>query len=178
MNTTFRKATADDAPVAWEIRNAAIRHACKGFYPDDLLERWTAGEMTESFVEFVAQQFYVATVNGNVAGTGFINLRNGRIDALFVRPDMMGKGIGKRILACCEELGRSAGLTVLSLDSTLNAAPFYRRFGFVGDAVGVYQSPRGFLLDCIPMTKRLAPTEPIGEQCGADNGTSEPFFIR
>lgn len=156
MNMMFRKATADDAPAAWEIRNAAIRHACKGFYPDDLLERWTAGEMTDAFVEFVVQQFYVATVDGAVAGTGFVNLGDGRIDALFVRPDMMGKGIGKRILAFCEERGRAAGLTELTLDSTLNAAPFYRRCGFVGDAVSVYQSPRGFSLDCIPMTKRLA----------------------
>lgn len=157
MDLTIRKATADDAAAAWAIRNAAIRHACRGFYADDLLEKWTAGEMTDQFVEFVVQQFYVATVNGVVAGTGFVNLLDGRLDALFVRPDMMGKGIGKRIVAFCEEMGRSAGLTELKLDSTLNAAAFYRRRGFVGDVVGVYRSPRGISLDCIPMSKRIAP---------------------
>ena len=110
MDLTIRKATADDAAAAWAIRNAAIRHACKGFYADDLLEQWTAGEMTDEFVEFVVQQFYVATVNGVVVGTGFIDLGDGRLDAIFVRPDMMGKGIGKRIVAFCEDLGRSRGL--------------------------------------------------------------------
>ncbi len=53
MELPIRKATADDAAAAWAIRNAAIRHACKGFYADDLLEQWTAGEVTGQFVEFV-----------------------------------------------------------------------------------------------------------------------------
>jgi GNAT superfamily N-acetyltransferase len=167
MELTIRKATANDAPAAWAIRNAAIRRACKGFYADDLLEQWTAGEMTHEFVEFVVRQFYVATVSGVVVGTGFIDLGNGRLDAVFVRPDMMGKGIGKRIVAFCEDLGRSAGLSELKLDSTLNAAPFYRRCGFAGDVVGVYRSPRGISLDCICMTKRIARPGQVGESIAA-----------
>ncbi len=154
-DVTIRKAMADDAADAWAIRNAAIRHACKGFYPAELLERWTGGEMTDEFVEFVVRQFHVATVNGMVVGTGCISFDNGQVDAIFVRPEMMGRGIGKRLVAFCEELGRRAGLTRLKLDSTLNAAPFYRRCGFVGDVIGVYRSPRGIVLDCIPMTKCL-----------------------
>ena len=163
MNLTLRKATADDAVAAWEIRNAAIRHACKGFYADDLLAQWTAGEMTDQFVQCVSQQFHVATVDGIVVGTGFIDLSDGRLDAIFVRPEMMGRGIGKRIVAFLVDLGRSAGLTELRLDSRLNGAPFYRRCGFVGDAIGVYRSPRGISLDCIPMTKWIAPPVHDGE---------------
>ena len=119
--------------------------------------------MTDQFVQCVAQQFHVATVDGIVVGTGFIALTDRRLDAIFVRPDMMGRGIGKRIVAFLVDLGRSAGLTVLRLDSTLNAAPFYRRCGFVGDAIGVYRSPRGISLDCIPMTKWIAPPVHDGE---------------
>jgi GNAT superfamily N-acetyltransferase len=167
MDLTIRKAKADAAAAAWAIRNAAIRHGCKGFYADSLLEQWTAGEMTDQFVESVVRRFYVATVNGVVAGTGFIDLGDGRLDAVFVRPDMMGKGIGKRMVAFCEDVGRSAGLTKLKLDSTLNAAPFYRRCGFVGDVIGVYRSPRGISLDCIPMTKSIAPPGQVGEPSAA-----------
>lgn len=155
MKLRIKKATADDAAAAWAIRNAAILHACKGFYEDDLLRRWTDGEMTGEFVEFVVRQLYVATADGIVVGTGCVDLRSGQLDAVFVRPDMMGKGIGRRIVAFCEDLGRSVGLAELKLDSTLNAAPFYRRCGFVGDVLGVYHSPRGIELDCVPMTKRI-----------------------
>ena len=81
MNLTLRKATADDAAAAWEIRNAAICHACRGFYADEWLTQWTAGDMTDPFVQFVAQQFHVATVDGVIAGTGMIDLGDGRLDA-------------------------------------------------------------------------------------------------
>ena len=74
-----------------EIRNAAICHACRGFYADELLTQWTAGDMTDPFVQFVAQQFHVATVDGVIAGTGMIDLGDGRLDAIFVRPEMMGR---------------------------------------------------------------------------------------
>ena len=156
LNATIRKANAADAPAAWEIRNAAILHACKGFYTDELVAQWTNGQMTKQFVRFVVEQFYVATANGLVVGTGVINLDNGQLDAIFVRPEMMGRGIGKQIVSFLANLGRAAGLTELKLDSTLNAAPFYRRCGFVGDTIGVYESPRGISLACIPMTKSLA----------------------
>ncbi len=153
MKTRIRKASADDAAVAWEIRNAAILSQCKGHYPPESLAIWTDGEITEGFIQFVVEHLYVATVNDAVVGTGMIDCNSGRLDAIFVRPDMMGHGIGKQMMSFLEALGCAAGLTTLALDSTLNAAEFYRRCGFVGEAIGRYQSPRGIALDCIPMTK-------------------------
>jgi GNAT superfamily N-acetyltransferase len=50
-----------------------------------------------------------------VAGFGSIDPGDGRLDAVFVHPDMMGKGIGKGIEAFCEDLARSAGLSELKL---------------------------------------------------------------
>lgn len=156
MDLTIRKATAADAASAWTVRAEAIRHACKGFYPADLLERWTEGDLTDEFAECVAERFYVATIDASVVGIGSINPADSQLDAIFVRPDRMGQGIGRRLVAFCEELARSAGLTDLKLDATLNAAPFYRRCGFVGNAVSVYHSPRGISLECVPMRKRIA----------------------
>jgi len=157
MNVTFRKATAADAAAAWEIRNAAIRHACRGFYEDDLLKRWTAGEMPEEFIAFVAELFYVTAVNQEVVGTAAVNLGIGQVDAIFVLPEWMGKGVGRQMIAFLVKRARSAGLTELKLESTLNAAPFYRRCGFVGDVIGTYQSPRGFSMPCYPMTMKIGP---------------------
>jgi GNAT superfamily N-acetyltransferase len=173
MHLTIRKATAGDAACALEIRNAAIRHACRGFYPDDLLEQWAAAEMSDPFAEFVARVLYVATVGDEIVGIGGVNLESGQLDAVFVRPEWMGKGIGRRLVALCEELARSAGLTELMLEATLNAAPFYRRCGFVGDAIGIYRSPRGIALDSIPMTKRLGPG-----QTGHDANVRSTAFTR
>jgi GNAT superfamily N-acetyltransferase len=156
MKATVRKAQADDAAAAWEIRNASVLSGCKGFYSDELLANWIDGRMTEKFVRAVDEFFYVACVDSVVVGTGIIDLGTGKLDSIHVRPDKMGRGIGKQIVLFLEEMARAAGLKTLTLDSTLNAAPFYRRCGFVGEAVGKFVSPRGIVLDCIPMTKVLS----------------------
>ena len=67
----------------------------------------------------------------------------------------MGLVMGKEMLAYLERLAVEAGLSLLTLESTLNAAEFYRKCGFIGDEISVYQSPRGFNLDCIIMSKKL-----------------------
>ena len=157
--TTIRKALADDAAVVWGIRNASVLSGCKGFYPDELLASWTEGQMTEKFVQYVNDNFYVACINSLVVGTGVIDLSTGKLDAIHVRPDKMRRGIGKQIILFLEDAGRAAGLKALTLDATLNAAPFYRRCGFIGEAVGVYVSPRGIALDCVPMTKVLSSSD-------------------
>jgi GNAT superfamily N-acetyltransferase len=155
VKTRIRKASAEDVTAAWEIRNAAILSQCRGHYPPESLAIWTAGEMPEGFVQMVVEQLYVATVDDVVLGTGTIDCSSGRLDAIFVRPDMMGRGIGKQMVSFLEDIGRAAGLTRMTLDSTLNAAGFYRSCGFVGEAIGHYRSPRGITLDCIAMTKVL-----------------------
>jgi N-acetylglutamate synthase-like GNAT family acetyltransferase len=155
LKTKIRKARADDAAAAWEIRNAAILSQCEGHYPSELLAIWTNGAISEQFIQYVVEQLYVATVNDDVVGMGMVDCDIGRLDAIFVHPDMMRNGIGRQIVSFLEDIGRAAGLTKLTLDSTLNAAEFYRSCGFIGEARGIYQSPRGISLDCIPMTKVL-----------------------
>ena len=155
----IRKAHTVDAQEVWDIRNAAINSQCIGHYSPAELELWTAGEVTEQFVKAVEDSFYVATLDGHVVGTGMIDLESGKVDAIFVHPSHMRGGIGRQVLLHLEKLALDAGLTQLSLDSTLNAARFYRARGFVGDSVAKYESPRGISLDCIPMIKRLRKTE-------------------
>lgn len=155
LKAEIRKAGAEDAVAAWEIRNAAILNQCKTYYPAELLAIWTNGAIDEGFIQLVVEYLYVATVNDSVVGTGAIDCITGRVDAIFVRPEMMRHGIGKQMMSFLEDMGRAADLTELSLDSTLNAAEFYRSCGFVGEVIGMYHSPRGITLDCIPMTKVL-----------------------
>ena len=152
---TIRKARREDAQAAWDIRNAAIKSQCVGHYAAEALAIWTAGEISEQFMNVVEQHFYVATREDLIVGTGMVNLASGKVDAIFVHPSHMGMGVGKELLAHLESLARRVGLTHLHLESTLNAAPFYRACGFLGERVAQYQSPRGLSLDCIPMIKHL-----------------------
>lgn len=152
---TIRKATRADAETAWDIRRAAVMSECAGAYPLNQLEEWTGGAPSKAFADAVEERFLVATIDDCVAGTGMIDLTTGKIDAIFVHPAYMKRGIGAGMVAHLETLARSRGLPKLRLDSTLNAAPFYRALGFEGDEIAQYRSPRGLTMDCVPMTKRL-----------------------
>lgn len=151
----LRKATPADTQAVFDLRSAAILHGSRGHYPDELLARWTDGAPGEGFQAFVADHCYVLEVNSHIAACGAISCQDGQIDAVFVSPEHMGQGLGRQVVAFLEQLAHEAGLLEVHLQSTLNAAPFYRSQGFVGDALAPYHSPRGFSLDSIPMRKRL-----------------------
>jgi GNAT superfamily N-acetyltransferase len=151
----IRKATIDDAPTSFAIRREAIRAQCRGHYPSPDLEIWTSGEMSAVFANRVANQFYVAVIEERVVGTGMIDLAKGKIDAVFVIPEYMERGVGRALMAHLEALAIDAGLSDISLESTLNAAPFYRKIGYEGDGLTIYESSLGVSLPCVPMTKRI-----------------------
>jgi GNAT superfamily N-acetyltransferase len=151
----IRKATIEDASVSFAIRREAIRAQCHGHYPLQDLEIWTAGEMSETFAKRVADLFHVAVVDGRVVGTGMIDLATGKIDAVFVAPEYMRRGIGRALMAYLERLATAAERQEIHLDATLNAAPFYRAMGFEGSDTAVYESSLGVSLVCVPMTKHL-----------------------
>ena len=136
---------------------------CIDFYTIDLMLKCTEGEMPTPFVDKLATDGYVAEVevhinaktHREIIATGMIDLQNGFIDAIFVAPQYMGSGAGKQMLAYLEGLAKESGLASIKLESTLNAAEFYRKCGFEGEGISVYQSPRGFNLDCVVMYKKL-----------------------
>jgi GNAT superfamily N-acetyltransferase len=155
----IRKATAEDARPIFDIRIAAIRHQCTGHYSEASLDMWTSGEMSDKFVDWMAAACYVAIIESAIVGTGILGVKSGQIDAVFVHPDHMGNGIAREMMRHLEHLAVNAGLTQMTLDSTLNAAAFYRKCGFVGDTMSTYVSKKGISLDCIPMLKHLPATK-------------------
>lgn len=152
----IEKANRKDARVALEIRNAAILNQCVGHYSMEILKKWTSGELSDQFMDAVEANCYVAIEDKQIVGTGMVNIETGKIDAIFVHPSHMRKGIGKKIIEFLEGIALSRGLKTLALQSTLNAAAFYRACGFVGNKVDTYTTSRGVSLDCIPMIKTIS----------------------
>lgn len=152
---TIRKAVESDAQDIFDIRSRAIIEKCSVYYSDEQLSIWTQGGMSDGFISDVVETFHVSEVNSRVIGSGKVNTETGMVDAIFVDPDFAGKGAAKQMLQFLEELAIQHNLSLMKLESTLNAAAFYRSCGFIGDQLSTYHSPRGISLDCIPMEKRL-----------------------
>jgi len=116
---------------------------------------WTAGAAEDGYYTLMEKHFYLGCVDGEPVATGMLDLESSEIGAIFVHPGFMQRGIGGRILKHLECLARALGLEEVKLDATLNAADFYRRYGFVGEEPAIYHSPSGLQLACVPMVKGL-----------------------
>lgn len=151
----IRRATPSDAQTAFDIRLQAIRHQCIGAYTEQQMLAWTAGGAKDGYDGLMEKHFYLGCIEGEPVATGMLDLERDEVGAIFVLPGFMGQGIGLKILNHLECLARDLGLEEVNLDATLNAADFYRRCGFVGDAPAIYHSPSGLQLACVPMVKGL-----------------------
>lgn len=151
----IRRAEPSDAQTAFDIRLQAIRHQCIGAYTAEQMLAWTVGAAKDGYGDLMEKHFYLGCIQGEPVATGMLDLDNSEIGAIFVLPGFMQQGIGLKMLSHLECLARELGLKAVNLDTTLNAADFYRRCGFVGDEPAVYHVPSGLQLACVPMVKRL-----------------------
>ncbi len=54
-----------------------------------------------------------------------------KIRAMYTHPGHVRKGVGRLILALCEQAARAEGFTALELSGTMAGVPLYRACGFV-----------------------------------------------
>lgn len=151
----IRKASKNDINIAWQIRKESIVAECSAFYSAEIMELWLHGALPDDFSKELENNFYIAVVNKEIVGLGALSFKEHKIYAIFVKPEFLKKGIGKKMLIFLEGLAFENGMDTIYLDSTLNAAEFYWSLGYVGNKIIKYNNPRGFVMDCIAMSKSV-----------------------
>jgi GNAT superfamily N-acetyltransferase len=138
-----RLASPDEAEILWEIRNQAIRHGCKNTYGADIVMAWTPDQMPPGYRKAITENpFFVAEAHGlgTPAATGYLDLKNGSLEAIFTLPEFEGKGLATQILNTLKAEAKSRGFKEIILSSTPNAFEFYKRNGFSLVKEGLYRS--------------------------------------
>ena len=119
--------------------------------------------------------YFVAELEGAVAGCGGWSTRRtlyggdqrpigasdrldprsepARIRAFFIAPEAARRGVGRRLLAHCEDAARRAGFTSFELMSTLPGVPFYTTLGFKSVEDVADTLPNGVVLRFVRMTR-------------------------
>ncbi len=139
---SVRRASVHEAEQLWEIRNMAIRHGCKNTYAESILTAWTPDQMPLGFPNAITRNpFFVAdSPEGFPASTGFLDVENASVEAIFTRPGFEGKGLATQKLNAIKAEAKSLGFSELKLSSTPNAFEFYKRNGFCLVKESVYRS--------------------------------------
>jgi len=78
-----------------------------------------------------------------------------RIRAFFIHPAWARKGVGRAILARCEEEAAGEGFTSFELMATLPGVPFYLACGYQERARAHFNLTDAIEIEFVPMTKRL-----------------------
>ena len=149
---THRVASADDIPVIAALMERAIGALQAGFLSDEQVaaSRLSMGldtQLIEDGTYFVVEDgkrlagcggwSFRATLYG---GNHSVSLRDGsaldpardaaRIRAMYTDPEFTRRGVGRMMLAICEDAARSAGFRRAEMMATLAGEPLYRACGY------------------------------------------------
>jgi GNAT superfamily N-acetyltransferase len=136
---TIRPATADDAAAVADVYLASI-HATYDFplaHTDDEVRRWIRDILvpvggTWVGVDDTGEVVAMTAVEPGQPGEP---AEPAHLDQLYVRPDRLGEGIGRRLLEIAREQSPD-GLRLYTFQINARARRFYERNGFVAEWFG------------------------------------------
>jgi N-acetylglutamate synthase-like GNAT family acetyltransferase len=129
MSTVVRLAQAADAEGISRVILAALHGSNARDYPAEVIARVAGNFTTEAVLELLNRRVvWVATQDQLVVATAALDANVVR--SVFVNPTLQGQGIARLLMLEIESRAREAGVTVLSVPSSLTAEPFYSKLGF------------------------------------------------
>ena len=129
MSTVVRLAQPDDAEGISRVILAALYGSNAQDYPADVIERVASNFTPDAVRELLKRRVVLVAVQERViVGTAALDAKVVR--SVFVNPTRQGQGIGRLLMSEIELRAREAGVTTLSVPSSLTAEPFYARLGF------------------------------------------------
>jgi GNAT superfamily N-acetyltransferase len=148
---TLRIATVVDEADMREIMNRAIAELLKSYLPPDAVA--ASFEIMGLDRQLIADGTYFAAIDDNqIVGCGGWSRRAtlfggdhtagrdaalldpaseaARVRAMYTDPKHVRRGVGRMILAACEEAARTEGFVRVELAATLAGEPLYRACGY------------------------------------------------
>ena len=152
----IRRVTQEDLPEVAAMHRASILDLCAAHYSAAELSLWTDALQPAKYTALLAgRQFLVAEEDGQILGFGVLDLSQSLINATYVSPKAVRRGVGRSLVKAMEDLAKQGGVSRLHLSSTLNAVRFYERLGYVQKEASFNRLPTGTELPCVVMTKDL-----------------------
>lgn len=141
-----RPARDGDAGAISQVIVAALRETNARDYAPEIIARLEKNFSAAAVRELIGKQkMFVAVLGQQVAGTA--SLDGSMVRSFFVAPDAQGMGIGSRLLVEVESAAREAGITTLTLQSSVTAEQFYAKRGFRALCDSYYGDERTIIME-------------------------------
>ena len=127
MDLQIRQAISNEATALSWIAFTAKAH---WGYPKHWLEIWKP-QLTFSPEYFEKNESWVAEAEGDPIAFYTLQEKDGNawIENLWVSPEFIGKGVGKKLFLHAAALSRRHGYKILQLEADPNAVGFYKKMG-------------------------------------------------
>ena len=153
---SIRRAIAADAEAIYALHMASIRALGASHYSAAQLEAWCGERSATSYLAPIATKVVVVAEDGNtICGFGQLDPGAHAVEAVYVSPSAVRKGIGSAILRELEHHAVSLLLPRLTLDASFNAEEFYAVHGYARAARIAHELHPGVFLPCARMNKAL-----------------------
>ena len=152
-----RPATEADAEDIFRVHSESILALCSERYGPDEIAAWIAVRSPASYrVALSSRALFVAEWQGEIVGFGQLDPEKGEIEACYVAPAAVGAGVGAELLRRMEAEALRRGISIVRLNSTLNAEGFYTHCGYRWLGKATHRVSGKVDLACIRMEKELA----------------------
>jgi GNAT superfamily N-acetyltransferase len=123
-------------------------------YPPEAIEFFKDYHNDESILKKAEEGYTVVLEMDNwIVGTG--NIFGGEIGAVFILPELQGKGYGRHIMLHLEDRCREMGYEAIDLDASLPAVEFYKYLGYEDLGDRYHDVANNKTLDYNKMRKKL-----------------------
>jgi putative acetyltransferase len=131
MRISIRKFTADDAKATARLFFDSVRNGTAAYYGEAQREAWAPSvpEIEQWRVRLLAMSTFVAEEDARIAG--FMTLEpDGHIDLAYVRADLIGRGVGRKMYASVLKEALATEISRLYSEVSESARPFFERQGW------------------------------------------------
>ena len=137
-NILVRVAVPGEEPAIHDAHMRSIREICvkdhgleevRGWGYRPLGNRWIA-QIRTGYIWVVEYQGAIHGV-GNIRMYSEENRQQSYLNALYLTPDVQGKGVGSVLINLMIETAKDLQASTIFLDSTITGKKFYERFGFI-----------------------------------------------
>lgn len=126
MSIRIRSAVPEDAAALASISQAAVESLSGDHYSAEERAVWSTLTSEESMRTGLRAHDTTTVVAERKEGpVGFATLAGQRVQAVYVRPDVQGRGVGTELLGAVEAEAEAEGVRTLTVSASLNAVGFY-----------------------------------------------------
>jgi putative acetyltransferase len=167
MEVSIRLATTADLEAIIDLQTTSLSNLPDRFrkYDSQQIESLIAGQAAMMRIYFSSETTLIAEDNDRLP-IGFISVAKPHVFAklqiagLFVRPELMNRGVGRKLLTELERLAIARKIETLVVMSSIESIDFYKKNGYQFKRKTGFFSQGSIWIPCELLEKELIPALP------------------